>query len=200
MRPFLPAASGLLAAMAGPASGQGSSNNVTTALVEAIAGFSQLSAFSQLLTDNPTLLPSVIPANLTGTAITVLVPSNAAFENFINQTGHELGQLPLDQLTAIFKYQILAAAITAHNLTGAASGIVVPTLLTGQQYDNRTAGAQLLATYGQVAAQGNVLFVTPSAIAPAAAHLLRPRQSDSTTFNVRAGLGQTAKLAAVDGV
>lgn len=160
----------------------------------AIASNPNLSSFGQILSKFPGLVSSLIPQ---AQEVTVLVPSNAAFEKFVDQTGQEPTSLPTEQLVAIFKYHVMAAKLTSKNFT-ARRGIVVPTLLKDEQYNNRSAGAQLVNTFGPEAAQGNVLYISPDTINPAK---LRVRQAgnSSTSVNLRGGLGVTASVDAVDG-
>ncbi len=160
-------------------------------LATAVGSFSQLSTFQQLLTDFPGLLLSAVSQN--GSGLTVLAPSNDAFQKYMNQTGQQLTSLPLNQLVATFRYHIMAAKMTSKDFT-VPRGVVVPTLLKDQLYNNRTAGPQLVNTFGADAAQGNVLFVSQDPINPAK---LKVRQASNVSL--RGGLGETATMDPVDG-
>ena len=163
-------------------------------LSAALSNYTELSSFSQVLTTFPTLLTLLVPANL-GTRITILVPSNSAFEKFIKaNNGQAPTSLPVDKLSAIFQYHILAAQLTSRNFT-TPRGITVPTLLREKLYNNRSAGAALVNTFGAAASEGNVLFVAPDPIAKAK---LRVRQG-TPSVNARGGLGETSTISAIDG-
>ncbi len=163
-------------------------------LATAIANNTELSSFAQLLANFPSLLGSLIPEAIP--AVTVLIPTNAAFDKYVKQTGQQPASLPLNQLQALLEYHIMAAPMTRRNFT-VPRGLVIPTLLRDSQYNNRSAGAQLVGSFGQDAAQGNVLFVSQDPINPAK---LKVRQQASIgDANLRGGLGGTATISAIDG-
>jgi len=184
-------ASALVAGMAQVAFGQDQGG---LSLAAAVSNYTELSTFSQVLTTFPTLLTQLVPADL-GLRVTILIPSNSAFEKFTKSSGQAATSLPLSQLTAVFQYHILAAQMTSKNFTSSKSGIVVPTLLREKLYNNRTAGQALVNTFGAAAAEGNVVYVSPDPISKAK---LKIRQS-SPSVNIRGGLGATSSISAIDG-
>jgi hypothetical protein len=79
----------------------------------------------------------------------------------------------------------------------ASGGLTVPTQLKDPQYNNRTAGGQIIATYGPDAT-GQVVFVNKDPIAAPAK--LKVRVLSGGGASVRAGLAQTANITTIDGV
>lgn len=176
--------------------GSGSCQQLAQDLATAISNYTDLSSFRSALTSFPSLFDSVLPSSPTG--VTVLIPSDDAFQKFLNQTGTELTSLPFSLLVATLQYHVLDAEMTSANFT-APRGVTVPTLLTDQQYNNRSAGAELIDTYGENAAKGQVLFISPDPISPARLRVRQPSRRD-TNVNLRGGLGQGGVMTAVDGV
>jgi len=162
-------------------------------LLGAIANDTRLTSFAGILKAFPNLVSNIVPQSFP--AVTILIPSNTAFDQFVKQTGQDPTSLPLDKLMAIFQYHVMAAGVTSKNFT-VPKGIVVPTFLKAELYNNRTAGDQLVASYGQEAAQGNVLYISKDPINPAK---LKVRQSGDGDVNLRGGLGGTSTVHAVDG-
>jgi len=183
------AAAALVAGLAQTALGQEG-----VSLSAAVSNYTELSNFGEILKNFPALLTQLVPQDL-GLRITILIPSNSAFEKFSKATGGPATSLAPEKLLAVFQYHILAAKLTSRNFTNSKQGIVVPTLLREKLYNNRTAGAALVNTFGAAAAEGNVLFVSPDPIAKAK---LRVRQS-TPSVNARGGLGATSSINAVDG-
>ncbi|KAJ9156070.1 FAS1 domain-containing protein [Pleurostoma richardsiae] len=161
-------------------------------LIGAIANYTELSTFSQVLQANPSL-NTAFPTD--GEGITLLIPDNAAFEKLFNQTNQSVQAFNADLFLPVLRYHIMAAKLTSKNFT-TPRGLTVPTLLTGDEYNNRSAGADLVNDYGSQAAEGQVLAVSKDPINPAK---LRLRQSSAEGASLRGGLGLTASVSAVDG-
>jgi transforming growth factor-beta-induced protein len=162
-------------------------------LGNAIANYTELSQFAGLLNQSPGVVSSFVPQTISG--ITILIPSNKALDKFVQQTGQSLTALPTLQIQTILQYHVLAAKMTSRNFTAARRGLTIPTLLKDKLYNNRSAGPELVQTFGASASEGNVLFISPDPISQAK---LRVRQQGSSA-NARGGLGGTSSIDAVDG-
>jgi hypothetical protein len=157
----------------------------------AIASYKQLSTFQGILQANPSFIGTIIPDSTT--KYTVLIPNDDAFMKYANQTNQTLTSMPVNTLLLIFKYHVMAAEMTKANST-TAQGLIVPTLLKDERYNNRTPGDALINAYGADAAAGQVLFVSRDPINPVK---LRVRQNGN--LNLRGGKGLGAGLQLVDG-
>ncbi|KAK3945854.1 FAS1 domain-containing protein [Diplogelasinospora grovesii] len=165
-----------------------------TDLNTALSKYPETSTFQSLLQSNPQMITSTTPSNDKG-GVTVLVPNNDAFTKFTNASGGTpITSQPTDKLINIFQYHVMAAPLTSANFTDP-KGLMVPTLLTAEAYNNRTAGADLVNAYGSKAALGQVLYVSKDPISPLR---LRVRQS-ATGVNLRGGEALNAGMDPVDG-
>lgn len=162
-------------------------------LSAAVSKFPQLSSFNSLLGSNPNLLGSLISSGMSQ-GVTLLIPSNDAFDKYTNKTGSNVTSLPPDTLSVTLQYHIMAAPLTSANFSSA-QGIIVPTLVTNVGNNNRTAGAALINTYGQQAAQGQVLFVSKSTAAPGK---FRVKRQQGKTAQISGGDAQGASMNAID--
>ncbi len=162
-------------------------------LSAAVSKFPQLSSFSSLLGSNPNLLGSLIPSG-TNQGVTLLIPSNDAFDKYANRTGSNVTSLPADTLSVTLQYHIMAAPLTSTNFSSA-QGTIVPTLVTDAANNNRTAGAALINTYGQQAAQGQVLFVSKSTGASAK---FRVKRQQGKSAQISGGDAQGASMDPID--
>lgn len=167
-------------------------------LPTALSNYPEVSTFQGLISQVPggvaSLLPSGISPNSTK-GVTLLVPSNKAFSSFLNASNiANITSVPLDQLLNILNYHIMYAKLTSANFSSP-DGLIVPTLLKDQKFNNRSAGADLINTYGADAAQGNVLYISKDPIRPVK---FRVRQQD-TSVSLRGGMGQDGLINAVDG-
>ncbi|WQF88718.1 Putative FAS1 domain-containing protein [Colletotrichum destructivum] len=165
-------------------------------LSNALSKHADLSAFNQLLSNYPSIVDNITAG--ADNKITLLVPTNDAFANFLKQSNAaDISQLPVKQLLTMFQYHTLDAPLTATNFSSP-RGLTVPTKLRDELYNLRSPGSALISQFGDEA-QGQVLYVSRDTINPIK---LRVRQSSSAgdnTANLRAGLGQTAELTAIDG-
>ncbi len=164
-------------------------------LSTAISKFSQLSTFSSVLGSNPNLVSSLIPSNI-NRGVTLLIPSNDAFDKYSNSTngGGNITAMEPSALIVILRYHVMAAPLTSANFT-ADQGNIVPTLLTDATHNNRSAGAALVNTYGAEAALGQVLYVSKS---PSSAGKFRVKRQQAKTLQLAGGDAQGALMDAVD--
>lgn len=137
-----------------------------------------------------------IPSN-SSEGITVLVPTDAAFEKYLNTTNiTSIGPDNVKQLTEVLQYHILYTKLNSTGLS-ADDGLIVPTLLYGDEYNNRTPGDALTSQYGEgIASTGAPLYVSKDSINPVR---FRVRQSNGG-LGARGGMGQGGLIDAVDGV
>ena len=166
--------------------------------LESISSDSSLDQFRSLVTSNPTLA-SLLTFNSTS-KVTVLVPSNAAFDQYQATYGVDISSLPTSELTAILQYQILNGQYTLANLMGE---LVVPTYLTGQQYDNRTAGPgiNVIATeHSANTSQSGQVVILKSNNTSSSGGKMAVRQSGVGGVTVVSGLDMEANLTITDGL
>lgn len=101
-----------------------------------------------------------------------------------------MSNLTIQQLEPYLEYHLLVGQVTSDNLT-AANGITVPTYLTGQQFNNRSAGDALGSTgaNGDVH-NGQVVFLQAKQ-SPSQNSTKRfvVRQLENPTVNAQGGLG-----------
>lgn len=169
-------------------------------LATALSKYPEASTFQSFIGQVPnggiaSLIPTGISPNSTE-GVTVLVPTNAAFQKFLNTTNAtSITDLRFTALLPILKYHIMYAKLTSSNFS-AQSGLIVPTVLQDEEYNNRSAGADLINTYGQQAANGAPLYVSHDPINP---FKFRIRQSQNGGVALRGGQGQVGSINAVDG-
>lgn len=162
-------------------------------LLEAVSNFPQLSNFTTLLTNYPTLAEGLLTSNYTSLSgpATFLVPSDSAFDKIAVYYDLPIANLTVEQLEPYIQYHLLVGEVTSYNLT-AASGITVPTYLSAPQFNNRSAGEAL----GSTGADGNVhngqvVFLQAKQDQSSSSNTKRfvVRQLESPTVNVQSGLG-----------
>ncbi|KAL2671549.1 hypothetical protein Neosp_014139 [[Neocosmospora] mangrovei] len=186
-----------------------------SSLCQAAAGFALLSLvgaqslpeeLSDAISDFPTLslfrsLIGAAPQGLTksfsekSTDITVLVPTNDAIEKYLKDAGvTDVTALNEDDIQVFFSYHIMAASLQSSDFDDP-KGKTVPTLLQSEEFNNRTAGPDLVQDFGKQAT-GQVVFAS------------KVDQSDKKEkrqdikgdeVNLRSGLAQDVKMTAVDG-
>jgi uncharacterized surface protein with fasciclin (FAS1) repeats len=126
-------------------------------LTAALASDPSLSSMQQLVAQHPTLINDLVKDN---TAVTVFVPNNDALQAHTATAGRPLTDTPAALLASILAYHVVAAGLTSASFDStfnSAKGITAPTLLTGEVYNNRTAGPELVAAYG-TSAGGQVVY------------------------------------------
>lgn len=111
---------------------------LSQSLQDAISTYSQLSSFRNLLQLHPGLTP---PPNTP--QLTVLVPSNNAFNAYLSSTGNSIDNLPLNTLLNIVQYHTLSDALSSAEFVRN-SQVLVNTQLTNDTYNHRN------GTEGQV--------------------------------------------------
>jgi uncharacterized surface protein with fasciclin (FAS1) repeats len=152
-------------------------------LIQALSTYPELSRFSGLLSTNPTIAQGLISGS-TSDPKTILIPNNNAFSSYQAKTGQEVIAAPADILVPLLQYHVLNGSYTTQSFT-ASPGVTVPTLLTGEKYNNRSAGAALSSPgVSGGARNGQVVFISPQASGPA---------------YVQSGLASKVNLTAVDG-
>jgi len=101
-------------------------------------------------------------------------------------------------LEALLQYHILVGKLTAANFSQP-SGLTVPSLLTGEKYDNRSAGPELSSSFENTEhVNGQVVYI--SSAGQSGSRKLTLRQSGTPDLQVRSGLGAEADLTPLDGV
>ncbi|KEF63132.1 uncharacterized protein A1O9_01108 [Exophiala aquamarina CBS 119918] len=167
--------------------------------LEAISQYSQLDNFTTLMTNNPGLAGALLTSNASSlTQTTVLVPDNSAFDKLQTLLGVPVGSLSVAQLEPILSYHVLVNELTSDNFT-VENGTTQPTFLTGELYNNRSAGAAL----GSSGAEGDpnngqVVFIEAKDD-PIDARRFTVRQLPSPEVEVKGGLGHIINMTAVDG-
>lgn len=124
-------------------------NGTVPSLAEALNSSTELTSLSGVL-GLPNLAQLVQSLN-SAQNITILAPSNEAFDNIGNET---LGALTANEglLTALLQYHILNGTVLSSAITNQSQ--FVPTLLTNELFTNVTGGQVVEA----VASGGNVTF------------------------------------------
>lgn len=169
------------------------SNGNAQSLLEAISGFSQLSRFTELMTDNPQLAGALLTSNVStfGGPSTILVPDNSAFDKISVIYNVSMSNLTVTQLEPYLQYHLLVGQVTTENLT-APRGVTVPTFLTGPQFNNRTAGAALGSSGAtDDPKNGQVVFLQskPRNSTENGRRMFEIRQLQNPTVNAQGGLG-----------
>lgn len=159
-------------------------------LLEAISVYPQLSNFSALLQDNPSLAGALLTSNGSSltSEVTVLVPDNSAFTKVAVAYNLPINQLSIQQLEPYLQYHLLAGQFLSSNLT-APAGVTVPTFLEGPMYDNRSAGAALGSPGADSDTNnGQVVFLQAKTASSSGTRLV-VRQLENPTVNIQGGLG-----------
>jgi hypothetical protein len=150
--------------------------------LQAISVFPQLSNFTSLYLSNPNLA-SLLSASSPTLPYTVLVPNNDAFISYEKIYGHPVTALSSADLQTLISYHIMVGDLRSGNFTNP-KGLTVPTLLTGQQYNNRTPGLALEHGFGNEAG-GQVVYIFPVV--------------SSSPVRVKSGLGTNVTVMVIDG-
>lgn len=162
--------------------------------ITAIGAYPQLSNFATLYRNNSFLASKLLTGSPTNPQ-TVLIPNNTAFANYQLATGRSLLNLSVEELQTLLSYHVLVGGLTSTDFAQPA-GITVPSLLVGEQYDNRTGGAALASVGGTSASashDGQVVFIS------AKVNSTGSFGSGQSQAVVRSGLGNTVNLTTVDG-
>ena len=165
----------------------------------AISEFPQLSNFTSLMYDNPSLAGALLTSNASSLGrITVLVPDNSAFDKLEVKLKAPIGSLTVQQLEPILQYHLLVGQLTTKNFT-VQNGTTVPTFLTGPMFNNRSAGAAL-GSSGAVddPHNGQVVFIEAANAKSTRSKRFTVRQLASPVATVQGGLGHQINMTAVD--
>lgn len=169
----------------------------TLSLLDAISVYPKLSNFTAFYQNNIEVANQLL-TNSSTEPRTILIPNNDAFANFEPQYGVSIWSLSAADLKALLQYHILVGKLTAANFSQP-SGLTVPSLLTGEQYNNRSAGPELSSSFGNTEhANGQVVYI--SSAGQSGSRKLAFRQSGTSDLQVRSGLGAEADLTPLDGV
>jgi uncharacterized surface protein with fasciclin (FAS1) repeats len=159
-------------------------------LIAALAGYPALQNFSALVAKYPTAFNGAF-TNAGSNGVTVLAPSNQAFVTYASKNG-PLTNLTAEALSTLLSYHILDAALTSANFT-APLGLTIPTRLTGEKYNNRSAGQDLLQKFG-AHATGQVVYAQPLL-----AGGKRRRAEEEGGVQIQGGMSEVAKMLTLDG-
>jgi len=129
-------------------------SDTATDLSGALAQYPSLSSLRQLVNQQPSLVNALFGNNKN---FTLLAPSNEAFSTYASSHDRSLTNAGPDLLKNTLSYHILAGGLTYSNFDSAL-GITVPTLLTGELYNNRSSGVSLAANFGP-GANGQVVLI-----------------------------------------
>ncbi|WEW58637.1 hypothetical protein PRK78_004105 [Emydomyces testavorans] len=169
--------------------------SVAQSLTEAIAGYPPLSDFNSLLRQTPNLAPLLTSPSQGNSSqnYTVLVPSNKAFDDYRAKYGADITGLPVPDLQAIIKYHILEQALpSAELLTAPPPRLVVPTELTAEQYNNRSAGADIQTAVKNENANGQVVIFKVQSQKGGS-------KRQNKDISVSSGLYDSSKITILDG-
>ena len=150
--------------------------------LQALSSFPQLSNFTNLYINNP-ILASLLTTGSTTVPYTVLVPDNDAFISYESVYGQPITALSSADLQTLISYHVMVGDLNSGNFTNQ-KGLTVPTLLTGQTYNNRTPGSALKDGFGGDAG-GQVVYVYPAV--------------SSSEALVQSGLGNNVTILVIDG-
>ncbi|KAF7554887.1 hypothetical protein G7Z17_g2625 [Cylindrodendrum hubeiense] len=160
-------------------------------LSSSLEGYDELSLFRSLLSAAPQALSTSLSGKTSN--ITVIVPTNDAITAYLNESKvSDVTELNIDDIETFFSYHVLVASLKASDF---GDHTVVPTLLQGEEYNNRSAGPQLEQEFGSKAT-GQVLIATKRTDT---SRRTKRQKLSGPTVDVRAGLAQDAEMTAVDG-
>lgn len=112
-------------------------------LTEALASQNaSLSVLNNILADQPDLVRTLGSA----TNVTLLAPSNDAFNRFLNTSSGSAAANDSGALVALLTYHVLTGTYYASNLTSLNGPAFIPTLLSNTSYANVTGGQRVEAT------------------------------------------------------
>ena len=164
-------------------------------LIDTINANPEFSSFSALLQSNIGLASSLVATSSTDRR-TILVPNNDAFSK-LAANGSPISSLPKDIILDILYYHTLVGALTSKDFS-APKGLTVPTFLTGEQYNNRSAGAALNSVSSSSASHNGQVVVITSKGSTQSKREFNLRQLSSPGAEVTSGLAHTVNLTAID--
>jgi uncharacterized surface protein with fasciclin (FAS1) repeats len=155
---------------------------MSQSLLEATSVYPQLSSFRNLLQTYPSLTPPADELQLT-----VLVPSNGAFNNYLQSTGNSVESLPLDTLSNIFQYHTLSNVLSSAEFDRNLQ-LLANSRLTNDTFDHR--GGK----------DGQVVLISAVRSNTANSSTITVRQSTPGAVDtVLSGGGATVNMDAIDG-
>jgi hypothetical protein len=155
---------------------------MSQSLLEATAVYPQLSSFRNLLQTHPSLIP---PAN--DLQLTVLVPSNGAFNDYLQSTGNYVASLPLDTLSNMLQYHTLTTVLSSAEFSRNLQ-VLANSQLTNETYDHRG------GTDGQV-----VLISAVTSNKTNTSTISVSQSTPQAVDTVLSGGGATVNMDAIDG-
>ncbi|KAI9713322.1 MAG: hypothetical protein M1812_006681 [Candelaria pacifica] len=158
--------------------------------LSATSQYSQLSQFRQLLITNPVVAGTLLTNTTTNKTLTILVPSNTAFDNYRkanNNTG--VDSLRSADLTNVVNYHTLQGALSSSDLQKP-TGLIANSALTNPMYANRE-----LSSDGSKKPQ--VVYIGTNG-----SNLITARQLSSSGAGqyIESGEGRTVNVDPTDGV
>jgi uncharacterized surface protein with fasciclin (FAS1) repeats len=165
--------------------------------LSAISAYPQFSNFSGIFQQNEAVA-SLLLSSSSNLPHTVLVPNNEAFANYQVKYGVLLTSLSPAEIETLVKYHVLVGKLTSANFTNPL-GLVVPSLLEGPTYDNRSAGSALSSAFGnRNDTGGQVVFI--STLVQTSKRSVFNRQSGLQDVKVHSGLSANTSLQVIDGI
>ncbi|KAH6695979.1 hypothetical protein BKA61DRAFT_623658 [Leptodontidium sp. MPI-SDFR-AT-0119] len=163
----------------------------------AISQISQLSNFTSFFENNFPLASQLL-TNSSTEPHTILVPNDNAFAKYESDNGYSITALSATELTSLIQYHVLVGRLSSANFS-ASRGLTAPSLLVGEQYNNRSAGTALSANFSNPAsANGQVVFIQSGL--QSSSKKFRVRGAGLQSLEVRSGLSSDANLTALDGI
>ncbi|KAH0536743.1 hypothetical protein FGG08_006415 [Glutinoglossum americanum] len=163
--------------------------------IDAISAFPQLSSFASFLNNNTTYAATLL--NVTRSQ-TILVPSNSAFTEYRNVTGHSIESLGPDTVQRILQYHTLNATLKSGDLAGGAAaqrGVVVGTQLVDKRYNDRGKWGN-----SNIKSPGQVVYISPASAGKTRRSLELATRQGSATTTVGTGAGSSTTMNIIDGV
>jgi hypothetical protein len=155
---------------------------VSQSLLDATSVYPQLSSFRNLLQTYPGLTP---PAN--NLQLTVLIPSDGAFNDYLQSTGNSFNSLPLETLSNMIQYHTLSNVLSSAEFRRN-SQVLANTQLTNDTYDHRGG------------TDGQVVLISAVTNATSNTSTITVRQSTPIAVDaVLSGGGATVNMDAIDG-
>ncbi|KAI8655374.1 hypothetical protein NCS55_01188900 [Fusarium keratoplasticum] len=162
-------------------------------LSDAISDYPTLSLFRSLIVAAPQGLTKSFSEK--STDITVLVPTNDAIEKYLKNAGvTDVTALDEDDIQVFFSYHIMAASLQSSDFDDP-KGKTVPTLLQSEEFNNRTAGPDLVQDFGKQAT-GQVVFASK---VDQSGKKEKRQQIKGDEVNLRSGLAQDVTMTTIDG-
>jgi hypothetical protein len=177
-------------AFVAPATAQGLSEGLSASLER----YPSFSIFRSLLAADPGTFNTAVSKR--SDDLTVFIPTDEAFKKYLDASGiKDISSIDSKALEDFFAYHVADKAFKGSDFD-VKGGLVFPTLLEDETYNNRSAGDQLKALYGNDA-DGQVLFAKPTSETGGAKKFRR--QAAGGSVILRAGLGQDVEMTVLDG-